>query len=122
MRNHVLKGFLLIAAFLASPNLYAQAGGRVFWRGAVDDKVRLVIRDSSLEQQTVSGQTLPDGVYSFTTPLPDRPVSVQVNKKVGRGTAAVIQQPSSENGFTAIVEIFDPKGGAKDYQLDISWK
>jgi hypothetical protein len=35
---------------------------------------------------------------------------------------AVVQQPSAENDFTAIVEITDEKGGSDDYLLDITWQ
>lgn len=38
-----------------------------------------------------------------------------------RGSISVIQQPSGDNDFTAIIEINDEKGGAKAYQLDIAW-
>lgn len=107
-----------MAATLAN----AQASGRVFWRGTVDDKVQLVIRNDKVEERTISGQANPDGVYSFTTPLPDSPVNVNVAKKKGRGSSKVIQQPTADNDFTAIIEIYDNGGGAREYQLEISWK
>ena len=88
----------------------------------VDDKVQLVIRSDTLEEHTLSGQPNPDGVFSFTSPLPDSPVTVEINKKKGRGKVRVLQQPSADNGFTAIVEIYDDGGGAREYQLEIFWK
>ncbi|HTK27327.1 MAG TPA: hypothetical protein VL327_12265 [Pyrinomonadaceae bacterium] len=118
MKNFLVLVFLLIAAGLAN----AQGSGRVFWRGTVDDKVQLIIRSDTLEENTISGQTNPDGVFSFTSPLPGSPVTVDVNRKKGRGKVRVIQQPSTDNDFTAIVEIYDDGGGAREYQLEIFWK
>ena len=95
--------------------------GRAFWRGMVDDRVQLVIRDRSMRVETVSGRAYPDGTSSFTAALPDRKVSVDVNKQKGRGTVRVLQQPARDNDFTAVIEIYDDGGGAKEYQLEISW-
>jgi hypothetical protein len=83
--------------------------------------VRIKIQGSDLSIETVSGRSYGEGTFSFTSPLPETEVSVGVNKKEGRGTVAVMQQPNSENDFTAIVEIRDTKGGAKEYQLEIFW-
>lgn len=96
--------------------------GRVFWRGTVDDRVHLVIRGANIETRTISGQTYFDGVFNFTSPLPARQVSVDVSKTRGRGSVRVIQQPSRFNDFTAIVEIYDREGGAREYQLEIFWR
>lgn len=122
-----MKRLLFITFFLASVFIFGSIqakaqSGRVFWRGTIDDKVQLVIKSDTIQEQTISGQTNPDGVFSFTASLPDSPVTVGVNKKKGRGKVSVIQQPSSTNDFTAIVEIYDDGGGAREYQLDIFWK
>ena len=122
MKNVIFMSLLLITTYAAAAIEANAQTGRVFWRGTVDDKVQLVIRADTVEEHTVSGQENPDGVFSFTMPLPNSPVTVDVNKKKGRGKARVIQQPSSENDFAAIVEIYDDGGGAREYQLDIFWK
>lgn len=96
--------------------------GRVYWRGMVDDKVQLVIRAGKLESRTVSGRSYPEGTFSFTASMPSREVSVGVTRTRGRGSVRVIQQPTRENDFTAIVEIYDDGGGAREYQLDIFWR
>ena len=33
----------------------------------------------------------------------------------------VLQQPSRANDFVAIVQVSDPRGGADNYRLEISW-
>jgi hypothetical protein len=100
----------------------SQVRGRVFWRGMVDDRVQLSISGTTLEMETLSGNPYPEGVYSFTAELPEEPVVVRVNKRSGRGSVNVIQQPAELNGYTAIVEIHDPRGGAREYQLEIFWR
>lgn len=95
--------------------------GRVYWRGSVDDKVHLVIKGLTLEVKTITGRTAAPGNHSFTARLPRVPVTVVAARVEGRGRIAVIQQPSAENDFTAIVEITDDRGGAGEYLLDMSW-
>ena len=34
----------------------------------------------------------------------------------------MVQQPSSANDFTAIMEIADTDGGAKEYEIEILWR
>ena len=124
-----MKFGLLIAslfALFAVSSVQAQsesASGKVFWRGSVDNKVHLTIKSDTLEQKTVEGSEKPLGKFSFTAPLPNQAVTVQVSRKEGRSKKVkVIQQPTAENDFTAIVEIHDDGGGARDYVLEIFWQ
>lgn len=96
--------------------------GRAFWRGTVDDVVQLEIRGRNIEVRTISGRAYNNGAFSFTSALPTRNVSVEVEKKRGRGNVEVIQQPSRDNDYTTVIEIRDREGGAKEYQLEISWQ
>jgi len=96
--------------------------GRATWRGRVDDRVELVIRGRTIEVRTMSGVTNPDGVTTFTTPLPDRVVDVDVTKITGRGEVRVLQQPARANDFTAVIEIYDDNPGSQEYRLDIVWR
>jgi len=115
---------LLFALFTVS-SIQAQTestSGKVFWRGSVDNKVHLTIKSNTLEQKTVEGAEKPAGTFSFTAPLPEQAVTVQVLRKEGRSKKIkVIQQPTADNDFTAIVEIHDDGGGARDYVLEIFW-
>jgi hypothetical protein len=99
-----------------------QTSGRVFWRGKVDIETQLVISGNSLETRVTAGPNWGGESHSFTSPLPSRRVNVEVKVNKGRGSARVIQQPSRNNDFTAIVQILDPQGGARDYELEISWR
>lgn len=122
-----MKRILLVLTFLLlllSVDAAAQeAAGKVFWRGMVDDKVHLVIRGDKVEQRNISGQPQPDGLFSFTAILPAQAVTVSVPRVEGRSKkVSVVQQPTAENEFTAIVEIIDEGGGARDYLLEIAWR
>jgi len=122
MKNLIFPILFVVLAFtFAASQAHAQ-NGKVFWRGMIDDKVQLVLRSDTIEEHTLSGQSNPDGVFSFTSPLPETQVNINVNKKRGRGKVRVIQQPSAGNDFTAIIEIYDDGGGAREYQLEIFWK
>ena len=96
--------------------------GRAFWRGTVDKEVQLVVQRRSIETRTISGAPYQNEVFSFTSPLPTRNVSVDIIKKAGRGTVRVLEQPSRSNDYTAIIQILDEGGGAKEYQLEIVWQ
>ena len=122
MKNIILTVVIMSAFMLSVRSQTQDIRGRVFWKGMVDAKIQLIIKGDKIETKTVGGQPYPDGTYSFTTPLPDDVVRVGVTKTEGRGLVAVDQQPTVDNDFTAIVEITDPKGGAKEYQLEIFWE
>ena len=98
-----------------------QRTGRAYWRGIVDKQVHLVIRNRNIETQTIDGREYPAGRFSFTADLPTRNISVEVDKKSGRGDVRIIQQPSRDNGYTAIIQIDDNDSGAREYQLEINW-
>jgi hypothetical protein len=95
--------------------------GRVRWRGTVDDDVQLVIRDNNIEVRTIGGSPYDNATYNFTSPLPRRRVNVSAVRLRGRGDVRVIQQPSRDNDFTAVVQIRDPSGGAREYEIEVSW-
>lgn len=95
--------------------------GRIRWRGTVDDKVHLVIQGSYFDVRTISGSDYGSGNFNTSSSLPNRQVNVRVNKINGRGDIRVIQQPSYNNKFTAIIEIYDRKSGERDYEVEIYW-
>lgn len=95
--------------------------GRVRWRGTVDDNVQLLIRENNIEVRTIGGSPYYNATFNFTSPLPRRRVNVNAVKINGRGDVIVIQQPSRDNDFTAVVQIRDPSGGAREYEIEVSW-
>lgn len=99
-----------------------QRTGKAFWRGTVDGEVHLIVKNRNIETQTVSGAPYNNQTFSFTSSLPTRGVTVDVIKKSGRGVVRVLEQPNRNNDYTAVIQIIDEAGGAKEYQLEISWR
>ena len=96
-------------------------GGRMTWRGRVDDDVRIRIRGGSAEVETIGGTEYSDSQPNFFNSLPNRRVTVRLTQKRGRGEIFIEQQPSRENDFTAIVRIRDTRGGASEYEFELQW-
>ena len=71
-----------------------------------------MISGTNVWSQDMSGGGLSGVDFSINGYLANRPGSVNVRKRDGRGTVTVLPQPSRNNDFTAIVQIFDPNGGA----------
>ncbi len=53
--------------------------------------------------------------------LPSRGVTVGIDRHAGRGSIRVVQQPSAWNGYTAVIRIDDPSGGASFYDFSAFW-
>jgi hypothetical protein len=96
-------------------------GGRMTWKGRVDDDVRITIRGGRADVETIGGTAYYDGQPNFLNSLPPRRVNVTLNMKKGRGQVYIEQQPSRDNDFAVVVRIKDPKGGASDYEFELSW-
>ncbi|OYT71134.1 MAG: hypothetical protein CFK52_08900 [Chloracidobacterium sp. CP2_5A] len=95
--------------------------GRMRWLGRVDDEIYVYVRDSETRTELVSGQPTLNERFTFTSPLPRRPVTVSVNRLRGRGRVEVFQQPSANNDFTAVIRIVDRAGGATDMEFELVW-
>jgi hypothetical protein len=98
-----------------------RSSGRMTWKGRVDDDIRIRVRGGSTEIETIGGTPYNNTTQIFTASLPPRRVNVSLQVKKGRGEVFIEQQPSRENDYTAIVRIRDPKGGASDYEFELSW-
>lgn len=96
-------------------------GGRMTWKGRVDDDVRIVIRGGSAEVETIGGTPYYNSQPNFSASLPSRRVNVRLTVKRSRGEVYVEEQPSRENNFAAVIRIKDPKGGASDYEFELNW-
>ncbi len=95
--------------------------GRMTWKGRVDDDVRIVVRGGSAVVETLGGTPYYNGQPNFSASLPSRRVTVRLTSKRGRGEIFIEQQPSRENNFAAVIRIKDSRGGASDYEFELSW-
>ena len=91
------------------------------WKGRVDDDVRITIRGGTADVQTLGGTPYYDSQPNFGSSLPPRRVTVRLNKTRGRGEVYIEQQPSRDNNFAAVIRIKDTRGGASDYEFELSW-
>ncbi|HXQ74676.1 MAG TPA: hypothetical protein VN844_29490 [Pyrinomonadaceae bacterium] len=96
-------------------------GGRMTWKGRVDDDVRITIRGGSADVETLGGTPYYDSQPNFGASLPSRRVTVRLTSKRGRGDIFIEQQPSRENDFSVVVRIKDSRGGASDYEFELQW-
>jgi len=98
-----------------------RTSGRLRWRGTVDGETQLLVRRSDVESRALSGLPASAATFNFTSPLPRRALDLRLEKKHGRGDIEIVQQPSRNNDFTAVVEIRDKKGGSDDYEFELIW-
>lgn len=95
--------------------------GSVRWRGRVDQTANIIIYGDDVQWEDTAGTGLWNVSFDMNGSLARRPGSVNVRKRSGRGTVSVLQQPSRNNDYTAIIQVFDPSGGADDYDIEINW-
>jgi len=112
-------GGLVIPGYPTLPN--QNTTGKLIWTGRVDDRVNITITGSLVQTVAVSGSGVSNVNYSMNKPFPRRAVNISLNKRRGRGSANILQQPDRNNNYTAIIEVYDSSRGAGDYELEISW-
>lgn len=96
--------------------------GTVAWSGAVDGVDEIVIAGGSASVRHLNGVPPREVKTSFSAPVPRSPVNVKLLSVNGRGTVAIVQEPSAANGYTTIVRVDDSgKGGEKLYQFTLRW-
>jgi len=96
-------------------------GGSMTWKGRVDDDVRIVIRGGRADVETLGGTPYYNAQPNFSNSLPPRRVTVRLTVRRSRGEVYIEEQPSRENNFAAVIRIKDSRGGASDYEFELSW-
>ncbi|QJR36593.1 hypothetical protein [Gemmatimonas groenlandica] len=97
--------------------------GSLNWSGRVDDVVEIQISGRRVDAITRSGVRVSDVNSNIRGGgLPNRNVNLRIDQRAGRGSIAVIQQPSSWNGYTAIIRINDSRSGASYYDFTAYWE
>ena len=97
------------------------ANGTATWNGRVDDRANLTIHGGTITLQNVSGEGAQTTYQNMNGSLPHRATVFTARKTEGRGDVTVIQQPNRSNDFTAIVQIYDRRGGTDNYGVEMSW-
>jgi hypothetical protein len=105
-----------IAALAAVP-AYA---GEMHWSGDVDDTatIRVSGRDVRVDGNL---KGVRNSRADWRGSLPRGGTRVYVRDADGRGRIRVLQQPSRENGYTAVVGIRDSDAGRGHYDFTLQW-
>jgi len=109
---------------------YREAGGEVLpvsrrvalmWSGNVDSELLIVIRPEGVTYETLRGEQ-PRAIQSAISRMPTPTSVLEINQIVGRGEASIKQQPTAENGYTAIIRVRDPQPGFGHYAFMAMWR
>jgi hypothetical protein len=93
------------------------------WSGDVDDALEIRIQGDRIDYRTLSGKSVRNVRADLARGgLPRNDVQVSVTDLNGRGSVSVVQQPSSWNGYTAVIRVNDPRPGYGTYDFDVSWR
>jgi hypothetical protein len=88
------------------------------WAGRVDREIRIQAgRGSAQIINMGSNERNNGGRFRSMNLLPERDGTVTVQVLEGRGRVDVIQQPSRRNGYTTVIRMRDPDGGAARYRI-----
>lgn len=88
------------------------------WHGTVDDDTRIYVRAGRVESRVVSGRSpRRDERIDRDNSLPRREGTVRVELIEGRGRVHVVQQPSANNNYTAILRVKDAQAGTSRYRF-----
>ena len=91
------------------------------WSGRVDKEIRIQAdRNNASVIQLGNGERTSGRVRAMNM-LPQQDGTVSVTLLEGRGQVDVVQQPSARNGYTAVIRVRDPQGGASRYRLAAYW-
>ncbi|MFN0086316.1 MAG: hypothetical protein ACKVX9_13090 [Blastocatellia bacterium] len=92
------------------------------WSGTVDGRDLIYIRGSRLWIDHREGQPIFGDNHRFFQPLPSgERANIFVRKLNGRGSVRVIEQPTRNNNFTAVIQVEDRDGGADRYEFEVVW-
>jgi len=95
--------------------------GSFHWRGRVDGSDYIELRRDRVTVRHMQAQPITEASFDVRSPLPQRPVTLQLNKLQGRGKVVLHQQPSAANNFTASVYLEDNDGGNDFYEFELIW-
>jgi hypothetical protein len=100
-----------------------RSGQELFeWTGRVDREVQIVMRGNQVSTRNVGNSETGRARSRVMMDLPRRDGQVVAQLENGRGNVDVIQQPSSQNGYTTIVRVTDAGGGSDNYRVAAYWQ
>jgi len=89
----------------------------------VDASVVFHLREKDVTPEVLAGGPVKDQKISSSGPIPSSAgISWSLEKKTGRGTVKIVEEPSATNGNTLKVRVDDTKGGAARHVFRVTWK
>jgi len=92
------------------------------WQGQVDREIRIQIDNRRASVIEVGSNERARRRVNMQGSIPNRPGTLYVQVLQGRGKVDVVQQPSERNGYTAVIRLRDPDGGAARYRIAAYWE
>ena len=92
------------------------------WQGQVDREIRIQIDNRRASVIEVGSNERTRRKVNMQGSIPNRPGTLYVQVLQGRGRVDVIQQPDARNGYTAVIRLRDPDGGAARYRIAAYWE
>ena len=118
-------GYEFVMRWPRPPDVRVAESGRpletLVWSGWIDGTDGLVVRGGEVTIEHHSGRAVRGERATFSSPLPQREVTVNLRQLEGRGRAVIQEQPSARNNWTLRVLVEDPSGGDAFYRLELSW-
>ena len=97
--------------------------GQFEFSGRVDELTVFRIRAGRVYAEARKGQPVAVDRFTFTQPLPRTSLrEFRLEKEEGRGGVRLLERPSAANGWTAAIEVSDPKKGAGRYVFRLYWR
>lgn len=91
------------------------------WSGDVDDDLQIRLGPNGVSYRTLHGRD-PESIESAFRGIPSGVTHVDILQREGRDPVVVTQQPSPNNGYTAIIRVRDLESGFGHYAFDILWR
>jgi hypothetical protein len=100
---------------------FADDSHSISWSGQVDDTVIVRIHADRVRTSAIHGAAPVNVTTNVYDPLPDAPAHVWLSQVHGRGTVRLVQEPSFENNYTAVIRLKDPQKGPEYYSFVLKW-
>jgi hypothetical protein len=97
-------------------------GAVLRWSGDVDADAEIRWGANGVNQRNIGGAALRGTRSSQSGSAVYRGGTVSVAQRAGRGSVAVVQQPTAANGWKAVIRVHDPQPGYGHYDLDVTWQ
>ncbi len=97
--------------------------GRFDFEGRIDATAIIRVRADRVFVESVGGRPAEVQQFEFSQPLPAaRLPRIELQEKDGRGEITLLEQPWEGNGYLAVIQIADPKGGDAKYRFRLAWE